>query len=86
VEKIVIVPDQLDHDSCLIALLKALFPECEICIIPSNTENLEAYPVGSSSGLHTKDAKPSVSDRDKKPWQRIQAMILHEENELACPE
>lgn len=63
-EKIVIVSDQLDHDSCLIALLKAPFPECEICIIPSNIENLEAYPGGFSSELHTNDAKPLVSYRD----------------------
>lgn len=57
-EKIVIVSDQLDRDSGSIQLLKALFPECEICIIPSNIENLEAYLDDSSSGLHTKDAKP----------------------------
>ena len=53
-EKIVIVSDQLDRDSGLIRLLKALFPECEICIIPSNIENLEAYLGDSSSpGKHS---------------------------------
>jgi hypothetical protein len=81
VEKIMIVSEQLDRDNGLIALLKALFPECEICIIPSNMENLEAYPGGSSSGFRTKDAKPSVSYRNKGLWQRIQAMILREEKE-----
>jgi len=44
-------------------------------------ENLEAYPGGSSSGFRTKDAKPSVSYRNKGLWQRIQAMILREEKE-----
>ena len=53
-EKIVIASDQLDRDSGLIRLLKALFPECEICIIPSNMESLEAYLGDSSSpGEHS---------------------------------
>jgi hypothetical protein len=81
VEKIVIVSDQLDRDSGLIRSLKALFPECEICIISRNMENLETYLADFSSGLYTKDAKAEVSDRDKEPWQRIQAMIPHEEKD-----
>ena len=54
-KKIVIVSEQLDRDSGLIELLTALFPECEICVIPSNMENLEAYQGGSSSGFPKKD-------------------------------
>lgn len=52
VKKIVIVTRQTDNDHGLIKLLKALFPECEICMVFLDKEDLEACPNGSLSRSH----------------------------------
>jgi hypothetical protein len=56
VDKIVIISDRIDRSISLWAFLNELFPECEISIISSTMENLEAQSIGSSSGIRKEDA------------------------------
>jgi len=48
-EKIMVVTKETDNDRTLIELLKALFPECEICTASLNSEGLETCPKDSLS-------------------------------------
>lgn len=62
-EKIVIISKQEDCNHGLIALINALFPECEISIVFSDMEGTDAYPDESLSGLApTDEGRESMSD------------------------
>ena len=56
-EKIVIISKQEDCNHGLIALINALFPECEISIVFSDMEGTDAYPDESLSELALTDAR-----------------------------
>ncbi len=56
-EKIVIISKQEDCNHGLIALISALFPECEISIVFSDMEGTDAYPDESLSELALSDAR-----------------------------
>ena len=56
-EKIVIISKQEDCNHGLIALINALFPECDISIIFSDMEGTDAYPDESLSEFPLTDAK-----------------------------
>ena len=56
-EKIVIISKQEDCNNGLIALISALFPECEISIVFSDMEGTDAYPDESLSEFPLTDAK-----------------------------
>ena len=56
-KKIVIVTRQTDNDHGLIELLSALFPECEICMVFLDKEDLEACLNGCLSGSSIADAR-----------------------------
>lgn len=56
-EKIVIISKQEDCNHGLIALINALFPECEISIVFSDMEGTDAYRDESLSELALSDAR-----------------------------
>ena len=56
-EKIMVVTKETDNDHTLIELLKALFPECEICTASLNSEGLETCPNDSLSRRSRTDAR-----------------------------
>ena len=56
-EKVVIISKQEDCNHGLIALINALFPECEISMVFSDMEGTDAYPDESLSELALTDAK-----------------------------
>ncbi len=43
-KKIVIISNQIKLDNPLIVLLNELFPECEICIAPSDMDGFNRHP------------------------------------------
>ena len=56
-EKVVIISKEKDCNHGLIALINALFPECEISIVFSDMEGTDAYPDESLSELALSDAR-----------------------------
>ena len=56
-KKTVIISKQEDCNHGLIALINALFPECEISIVFSDMEGTDAYPDESLSELALTDAR-----------------------------
>ena len=46
-KKIVLISNQIKLDNPLIVSLNELFPECEICIAPSDMNGFNRYPYGS---------------------------------------
>jgi len=58
----VIISKQEDCNHGLIALINALFPECEIGIVFFDLEGTDAYPDESLSELALTDARGTMSD------------------------
>jgi hypothetical protein len=69
VEKVVIILKSQDYDHGLIALISALFPECEISTVLSNMEGNNVYRDESSSEIPLSDAGVTMSD----------VLIVHEQ-------
>ena len=56
-KKVVIISKQKDCNNGLIALINALFPECEISTVFSDMEGADGYPDESLSEFHLTDAR-----------------------------
>jgi hypothetical protein len=57
VKKIVIISEQGQVNHELIALLTALFPECDIGIAAADGQDFESWPAGSFSKTDMADEK-----------------------------
>ena len=70
-ERIVIVTRQTRNNHGLIELLSALFPECEICTVFLDKEDLAVYPKGCLSGSSITDAKGGSHGKHSDPRSQV---------------
>lgn len=50
-KKIVIVSSDSERDACFLELVKTLFPDCEICVVPTRGETLAHCGADSFPGV-----------------------------------